>query len=48
MINRIMTNRFLKPIRCAADYHNHGDWYNGLTREKIEGYTTMRGRISYR
>lgn len=33
-------DEFVGYLDGGADYHNHGDWYNGLTREKIEGYTT--------
>ncbi len=33
-------DEFVGYLNGAADYHNHGDWYKGLTREKIEGYTT--------
>lgn len=24
----------------ATDYHNHKDWYNGLQREEVKGYST--------
>ena len=33
-------DEFVGYLNGAADYHNHGDWYNGLKRRRIKGYTT--------
>ncbi len=33
-------DQFVGYLNGAADYHNHNDWYNGLQRKQIEGYTT--------
>lgn len=33
-------DEFLGYLNGAADYHVHRDWYNGLERKDIEGYTT--------
>lgn len=33
-------DEFVGYLNGAADYHNHGDWYNGPERRKIKGYTT--------
>jgi arylsulfatase A len=33
-------DEFVGYLNGAADYHNHGDWYNGLERRDIKGYTT--------
>lgn len=33
-------DRFVGYLNGAADYHNHGDWYDGLERTDIKGYTT--------
>ena len=33
-------DQFVGYLNGAADYHNHGDWYNGQQRTDIKGYTT--------
>lgn len=33
-------DEFVGYLNGAADYHNHKDWYNGLERKDIKGYTT--------
>ncbi|MGZ0172629.1 MAG: sulfatase-like hydrolase/transferase [Planctomycetales bacterium] len=33
-------DEFVGYLNGAADYHNHRDWYNGLERTDIKGYTT--------
>jgi arylsulfatase A len=33
-------DEFVGYLNGAADYHKHNDWYNGLERTPIEGYTT--------
>lgn len=33
-------DQFVGYLNGAADYHNHRDWYNGLQRTDIKGYTT--------
>jgi len=33
-------DEFVGYLNGAADYHNHKDWYNGLERRDIKGYTT--------
>ncbi len=33
-------DEFVGYLNGAADYHNHKDWYNGLERRNIKGYTT--------
>jgi arylsulfatase A-like enzyme len=33
-------DEFVGYLNGAADYHNHRDWYNGLERRDIKGYTT--------
>ncbi len=33
-------DEFVGYLNGAADYHNHKDWYNGLARKDIKGYTT--------
>ncbi|MCF7975261.1 MAG: sulfatase [Phycisphaerae bacterium] len=33
-------DEFVGYLDGAADYHNHRDWYNGLNRQDIKGYTT--------
>jgi len=33
-------DEFVGYLNGAADYHNHKDWYNGLERQDIKGYTT--------
>lgn len=33
-------DEFVGYLDGAADYHNHKDWYNGLERRDIKGYTT--------
>lgn len=33
-------DKFVGYLNGAADYHNHRDWYNGLKRTDIQGYTT--------
>lgn len=33
-------DEFVGYLNGAADYHNHRDWYNGLQRRDIKGYTT--------
>jgi len=33
-------DEFVGYLDGAADYHNHKDWYNGLERQDIKGYTT--------
>ena len=33
-------DEFVGYLNGAADYHNHKDWYNGLERTDIKGYTT--------
>lgn len=33
-------DEFAGYLDGATDYHNHKDWYNGLQREDIKGYST--------
>lgn len=33
-------DEFVGYLDGAADYHVHRDWYNGLERKEIDGYTT--------
>ncbi|MBM4149903.1 MAG: N-acetylgalactosamine-6-sulfate sulfatase, partial [Lentisphaerae bacterium] len=33
-------HEFVGYLEGATDYHNHKDWYNGLQREEIKGYST--------
>jgi arylsulfatase A len=33
-------DEFVGYLEGATDYHNHKDWYNGLHRENIMGYST--------
>jgi len=33
-------DEFVGYLEGATDYHNHKDWYNGLQREDIKGYST--------
>jgi len=33
-------DEFVGFLTGATDFHNHRDWYNGLQREEIKGYST--------
>jgi arylsulfatase A-like enzyme len=33
-------DEFAGYLPGATDYHNHRDWYNGLQRENVKGYST--------